>query len=332
MNIANPSVLTARGIFKLVEQELALVEAETLQRSASSIDLITKINGYIHSSGGKRVRPALLLLTSKMCGYGGDSAVSLGSVVEMIHVATLVHDDIIDHASVRRGRPSVNAEWGNPITVLIGDWLYMTAFSVALELRDFRVLDILIDVTRRMIEGELMQLDRNGRLDISPDEQLDICLHKTAYLFAGCARLGGVLAGVDAQREKQLRDYGTALGMAFQLIDDVLDYTSSQQAMGKPVLKDLEEGRVTLPLTYVLEKARPSDREAVRRIVNEKIFTEENKQVILRLVQRYGAVEQVRNLAEDYARQACSCLAGFPDSVYRDALLRIPDFITNRDH
>jgi len=267
-----------------------------------------------------------------MCGYSGDSAVSLGSVVELIHVATLVHDDIIDHASVRRGRPSVNAEWGNPITVLIGDWLYMTAFRIALDLRDFRVLDILIDLTRRMIEGELMQLDRNGRLDISAEEQLDICLHKTAYLFSGCARLGGVLAGVDEHREERLSEYGRALGMAFQLIDDVLDYTSSQQTLGKPVLKDLEEGRLTLPLTYVLEKAKPSEREVIRRIVGEKKFTPEEKQTILRLVERYGAVGQVRDLAKGYARQACNCLSGFPDSVYRDALLRIPDFITNRDH
>ncbi len=332
MKTANSSVLTARGIFKLVERELAEVEAATLERSVSPVDLITKISGYIHSSGGKRVRPALLLLTSKMCGYSGEAAVSLGSVVEMIHVATLVHDDIIDHASVRRGRPSVNAEWGNPITVLVGDWLYMTAFRTALDLRDFRVLDILIDVTRRMIEGELMQLDRNGRLDISAEEQLDICLNKTAYLFSGCARLGGVLAGVDQKKEQQLSEYGTALGMAFQLIDDVLDYTSSQHTLGKPVLKDLEEGRLTLPLTYVLEKARPSDREVVRRIVDEKKFTPEDKQAILRLVERYGAVSQVRDLAESYVRQACACLSGFPDSVYRDALLRIPDFIMNRDH
>jgi len=216
--------------------------------------------------------------------------------------------------------------------VLVGDWLYMTAFRTALDLRDFRVLDILIDVTRRMIEGELMQLDRNGRLDISAEEQLDICLNKTAYLFSGCARLGGVLAGVDQKKEQQLSEYGTALGMAFQLIDDVLDYTSSQHTLGKPVLKDLEEGRLTLPLTYVLEKARPSDREVVRRIVDEKKFTPEDKQAILRLVERYGAVSQVRDLAESYVRQACACLSGFPDSVYRDALLRIPDFIMNRDH
>jgi len=325
------SILTAKDIFRLVEHDLEKVEAELRTHSDSGVSLVGNINHYVHESGGKRLRPAILLLAARSSGYEGASSIKLGVVVELIHVATLVHDDIIDNAALRRGRPSVNNVWGNSITVLMGDWLYMTSFRLALDLKDFRILGLLIDITRKMVEGELLQLDQNGRPDISVEDQLEICHRKTAYLFGGCGRLGGILGKVGPELEQKIEQYGTSLGMAFQLVDDWLDYTSSETVLGKPVLKDLEEGRVTLPITYLMQRATAREKEFVRSVIRRKDFSRENKGKIIELVKAYETGNQLKQLAEKYAADAKACLAGFPDSVYRDALLRIPDFVTTRE-
>ncbi|MGW8179773.1 MAG: polyprenyl synthetase family protein, partial [bacterium] len=180
-------------IFELIETELEQVEVHLKSEAISNLSLVEEMNSYLHESGGKRLRPSLLLLITKLLGVGGTEPLRLGAVVELIHVATLVHDDIIDNSEVRRGRASVNAKWGNEVTVLFGDWLYMTAFWIALKQQSFRVLDILIDITRKMVEGELLQLQQNYRLDISMDDHLRICWHKTAHLFSGCGRLAAIL-------------------------------------------------------------------------------------------------------------------------------------------
>jgi octaprenyl-diphosphate synthase len=255
----------------------------------------------------------------------------LGAVVELIHVATLVHDDIIDNASVRRGRPSVNARWDNSVTVLMGDWLYMTSFQTASGLRDFRILDLLSEVTREMIEGELMQLEQAGRLDTSVSKQLDIASRKTACLFAGCGRLGAILAGTGNEQEESLHNYGRAVGLAFQLTDDLLDYSSRQDVLGKPVLKDLEEGKVTLPLVFALQKAGPQDRQFLQRVVRNGELSPSDKQQVLELVGAHGALEDVRRLARQFSSEAKACLTAFPDSPYRQALAKVPDFVTNRE-
>ncbi|HXK59983.1 MAG TPA: polyprenyl synthetase family protein [Acidobacteriota bacterium] len=325
------SVLTTKDIFRLIEHELAEVEATLRAYSDNGVPLVGDINQYVHESGGKRLRPALLLLAARSCGYQGPSAIRLAAVVELIHVATLVHDDIIDNASLRRGRPSVNNVWGNSITVLMGDWLYMTSFRLALDLKDFRILELLIDVTRTMVEGELMQLDQMGCPDISVTEQLEICRRKTACLFGACGRLSGVLAKVGPKLEQKIERYGNSLGMAFQLIDDLLDYTSNESVLGKPVLKDLEEGRVTLPITYLMQRATPKEREFVAKVIRNREFTPENKARILDLVHTYETGNELKQLAESYAEDAKESLADFPDSIYRDALLRIPEFVTSRE-
>ncbi|RPI28162.1 MAG: polyprenyl synthetase family protein [Acidobacteria bacterium] len=325
------SVLTAKDIFRLVEGDLLQVEEMLRAHADTGVSLVGDINQYVHESGGKRLRPAILLLAAKLCGHEGAPAVKLGVVAELIHVATLVHDDIIDNASLRRGRPSVNNIWGNSITVLMGDWLYMTSFRLALDLKDFRILQLLIDVTRTMVEGELIQLDQNGRSDISVEEQLEICRRKTAYLFGACGRLGGILGNVGAELERKIERYGTSLGMAFQLIDDLLDYTSSEEVLGKPVLKDLEEGRVTLPITYLMQRATSREKEFVGRVIRTKNFSAENKARILELVNAYQTGEELKQLARRYSEEAKECISHFPDSVYRDALLRIPDFVTARE-
>jgi octaprenyl-diphosphate synthase len=331
MRTAGGVVTTPQDVFQIVAADLAGVEDEINLRARSAVPLVDEIARYLHAGGGKRLRPALLLLSSRLCGFEGRAAVELGAVVELIHVATLVHDDIIDNASVRRGRPSVNARWDNSVTVLMGDWLYMTSFQTASGLRDFRILDLLSEVTREMIEGELMQLEQAGRLDTSVSKQLDIASRKTACLFAGCGRLGAILAGTGNEQEESLHNYGRAVGLAFQLTDDLLDYSSRQDVLGKPVLKDLEEGKVTLPLVFALQKAGPQDRQFLQRVVRNGELSPSDKQQVLELVGAHGALEDVRRLARQFSSEAKACLTAFPDSPYRQALAKVPDFVTNRD-
>ena len=314
----------------MVESDLEEVERRLRGEAHSSLSLVNDINRYLHDSGGKRLRPAVLLLTSRLCGLKGDPVILLGAVVELIHVATLVHDDIIDNSKVRRGQPSVNDKWGSEITVLMGDWLYMTSFQVALQQRDFRILEVLISITRQMVEGELMQLEYNGRLDITEEEQLEICLRKTACLFSGCGRMSGILARLDPEREDKLSHYGKSLGMAFQLVDDLLDYTGQTTVLGKPVLKDLEEGKVTLPIIFLMRQAKSSERDFVRGVVESQDFSRQNKREILRLINAYDTLAEVRTIAEKYASEAKQCIVDFPDSVYREALLSVPTLVINR--
>jgi len=330
MKIVSSVSLTPHDIFKLVEEDLLEVEIALKAESKAAFTLVNDINEYLHNSGGKRVRPVLLLLSAKLCGFEGKSTLVVGSVVELIHVATLVHDDIIDDADVRRGKPSVNATWGNQVTVLMGDWLYMTSFRQALELRNFRVLDILIGITREMVEGELIQLEQQGRLDLSVEEHLEVCRRKTAHLFAGCGRLGAILAEVDAEQEEKLHEYGHALGMAFQLTDDLLDYTSNEDTLGKPVLKDLVEGRTTLPIIHLMERAKSEETDFIRDVVQNQDFNPQNKQRIIDLVHAYGALEESQTLAEEYVLQAKEALLAFPESIYRDALFSLAELVMDR--
>ena len=239
------------------------VERELSEQTGSASEPVAEIATYLLGGGGKRLRPALLLLSAGYAGYRGKTAVRLGAVVELIHSATLIHDDVIDGADTRRGRPSANSRWGNHRSVLAGDWLYMQSFQMALEERNFKVLDILIDLTQTMVEGEVNQLSTLGKIDLAKDQVLELAARKTACLFSGCARLGAVLGQLSVEEEQAMADYGRFAGVAFQLVDDLLDFTASPLQLGKPVLSDLKEGKVTLPLIYALE----SDGAAGRRMV-----------------------------------------------------------------
>ena len=332
MKTASQAPHTLSDILKLCDEDLQKVEAGLVVSAKSALPLVDDINKYLHKSGGKRFRPLFLLLSSRLCGFKGESVMSAGVVVELIHVATLVHDDIIDDAYVRRGRPSVNAKWGNQVTVLAGDWLYMTSFALALELRNFRVLDTLISITRKMVEGELMQLEQSGRLDISMEKQLEICERKTADLFSGCGRLGAILAGVGPKEEKRLASCGRSLGMAFQLIDDLLDYTSSEDTLGKPVLKDLQEGKATLPIICLMQRATQEEVKFIREVFIQKDFTRENREEIVRLVGAYGVLEECRHQAEKYVFRAKDQLLEFPDSIYREAMIKLAELVITREN
>ena len=342
------AVQMAKGIFDLVREDLALVEQEIAAQNSAAIEPVCEISSYLREGGGKRLRPALLLLAAGASGYRGESAIHLGAVVEMIHSATLIHDDVIDGANTRRGRPSANARWGNHMSVLAGDWLYMQSFEMALRERNFAILDILIDLTQNMVEGELLQLTRLGRIDLNEVEATELAYRKTACLFSGCSRLGAVLGKQPKAVEEALAEYGRNAGLAFQLVDDLLDFTASPEKLGKPVLSDLKEGKVTLPLIFALEAAAPAavegdgngahshsnenGRRLVAKVLEERDFQSVRPEQITRLVKETGALERSAKLAREYVNRAKASLGELPDTEYRRALLAIPEFILDREN
>jgi len=341
------AVQMAKGIFDLVRDDLALVEQEISAQSGEAIKPISEISCYLREGGGKRLRPALLLLAAGASGYRGPSAIRLGAVMELIHSATLIHDDVIDGANTRRGRPSANARWGNHMSVLAGDWLYMQSFEMALRERNFAILDILIGLTQNMVEGELLQLTRLGRIDLTETQATELAYRKTACLFSGCARLGAVLGRQLQPVEDALAEYGRNAGLAFQLVDDLLDFTASPEKLGKPVLSDLKEGKVTLPLIFALETqdaaeqhsasvdgnghANGDARRLVAKVLEERDFQSVRPEQITKLVRDTGALDRARKLAREYVSRAKDCLKELPDTEYRRALLAVPDFILERE-
>jgi octaprenyl-diphosphate synthase len=320
----------AREVFDLVRDDLLAIERSFERDAVSNVAVITEIGEYLREGGGKRIRPALLLLSARLAGYEGAGAVRLGSVVEIVHTATLVHDDIIDEALTRRGRPSANTKWGNSKCVLAGDWLYMQAFRIALEEKDFRVLDLLIGLTQQMVEGELMQMERLGRI-IGEDEHLDLIYRKTACLFSVSMRLGAVLGRVSADDEARLGTYGRNLGLAFQIVDDVLDLTASEETLGKPVASDLREGKVTLAVIHALKRCTAEERRAIEVVLDERCFATVSHRDILAILRRYGSLDYAMSAAQNCAEDARAALAPFPESDIKRALMWIPDFVVGRE-
>ncbi|HEX5412326.1 MAG TPA: polyprenyl synthetase family protein [Terriglobia bacterium] len=329
--VVTPRPLTVKDVFDLVREDLERVEKEFCQQTVSSIQAITEIGQYLQVSGGKRLRPVLVLLASKLFGFEGDPAIRMGAAYEMIHSATLVHDDVIDKAETRRGQPSINSRWGNHMSVLAGDWLYMQAFSIALAERNFKILDLLIGLTQVMVEGELLQLAYLRKADLTEDDYFELTYRKTACLFSACLRTGALLADRPEEEENLLASYGINLGLAFQLIDDVLDFTSSEKKLGKPVGNDLREGKVTLPLIYLLQMCDPVDARKVSRVLEDGGFENVAFPEVLEMVDRYGALNAARKKAKEFADEAKRCLRVFPESIYKDALAYLPDFIIARE-
>src|SRR5580658_6492507 len=324
--------LTALEIFDLVREDLNKVEREIGLESISSTDAVTYIGQYLQSGGGKRLRPVLVLLSGKLFSETSPALIRMAAVVEMIHTATLVHDDVIDIAKTRRGRPSVNVVWGNHTSVLAGDWLYMQAFQVALRERNFPILDLLMTLTQMMVEGELLQLERIGKIGVTETDYMELIDRKTASLFSGCARLGALSNGADEATETRLGEYAWNLGIAFQLIDDILDFTSREKILGKPVGNDLREGKVTLPLIYALETAEPEERRLVETVLADGNYDQVPFGKILHILNRHSGIERARQRANEFTEKARSIIAEFPDSPYQRALRAVTDLVTDRDH
>ena len=323
-------IRNAKEVFDLLHDDLAAIEREFGRDTVSGVRAITEIGEYLRAGGGKRLRPALLLLSAKLLNYNGQGAIKLGAVVEIIHTATLVHDDIIDGADTRRGRPSANTTWGNEKCVLAGDWLYMQAFKVALEEKNLRVLDLLIGLTQQMVEGELLQIQKLGKA-VSEAEYYDLIFRKTACLFAVSMRLGAVLAGATEAEEASLAAYGRTVGLAFQIVDDVLDLTATEQVLGKPVASDLREGKATLSIIHSIDHGTAADRQTIQRVLDDRSFENVSRQQIQEILVRNGSVEYAMSVADRYAKQSIKALATLPNSEFKRALLWLPDFVVARD-
>jgi octaprenyl-diphosphate synthase len=333
--VSTISIASATEVFDLLRDDLAAVEQEFSRQSASNVTVITDIAEYLINGGGKRIRPLLLLLSAKALGCTSQSRIRLGAVVEMLHTATLVHDDIIDEADTRRGRPSSNTTWGNAKCVLAGDWLYMQSFYTALEERNFRVLDLLISLTQQMVEGELLQIQKLGHL-INEEEHFDLIFRKTACLFKVSMQLGAAVSETGAlgepdEIEAQLGEYGRNLGLAFQIVDDVLDLTASEEVLGKPVASDLREGKATLAVIHALERGTGADREAIRTVLSDRSFSSVSHAKIIEILQRHGSIDYAMDTACAYAEAARLSIADLPDSDAKRALLWVPGFVTSRD-
>ena len=332
LSLEEEAKISARRIFSLISTELEQVEAEFERQARSNVQVIAYIGDYLRSSGGKRVRPALTILANYAVGGEGSryNSIRMATVMEFLHTATLVHDDIIDHAETRRNRPTVNALYGNETAVLMGDWLYMSAFETSLAERSLPILDILTRVTRKMTEGELLQLTLLGQTDVSETQYLDVLQRKTAYLFSACCEIGAILGGASEEQQSSLRDYGLNLGTAFQLIDDLLDFTTSGDVLGKAAGVDLLGGKVTLPLIYLLVND-DSARQMVHDVLRQGNYDTVAREELLRAVEAAGALDRARAKADEFAENARAALDDFPDSEYCDSLRAIPSYVLDRD-
>jgi octaprenyl-diphosphate synthase len=331
-SVLEDAKVTAKRIFSLIAAELQQVELEFERQARSNVQVISYLADYLRESGGKRVRPALTILSNYAVGGDGSryNSIRMATVMEFLHTATLVHDDIIDRADTRRNRPTVNALCGNETAVLMGDWLYMSAFETSLAERSLPILDILTRVTRKMTEGELLQLTTQGRTDVSEQQYLDIIQRKTAFLFSACCEVGGILGNAGETEQKALADYGMNLGMAFQLTDDLLDFTSTDDALGKGTGVDLLGGKVTLPLIFLMA-SEPSARELVQTVMTEGCYQTIQREELHQAVERAGAIDRARTLGDKYAESARRALDHLPASPFCESLKSIPTFVLDRD-
>ncbi len=314
----------------LVADKLLATEEVFRTHLDSDVPFIHRAGEYIAASGGKRVRPALLLLSARLLGHDGREEVTYAAVVEFIHTATLIHDDILDHASLRRGQPTLNHLWGNNLTVLLGDWIYTTAMRMALSHGQLEVVQRLCAATLKMTEGELLALARLGAADLSVEEYFEIVDRKTAHLFAAACSMPSLIPPCRPEAGQVLGRYGRALGTCFQLVDDLLDFTSREEELGKPVLSDLREGKLTLPLLLLLPRVAPARRRLVEWVLEDRSFERVGRAEMLELVAAEGTLAEVRELAESYAAEAKRELEFFPPGDARDALEFAPDFVLNR--
>jgi len=319
-----------RFFLELIKDEMEAVEEEIHLQVDSSIEKISTMGRYIIQSGGKRFRPGLLLLTAKIFGKIDRRFIRFASLIELLHTATLVHDDIIDGSDFRRGRKSANSCWGNDISVLMGDFFYIKSIALSMETRNFRVLDILTAITMKMIEGEMIQLEKSRDMAISEDQYFDIIKRKTAYLFSACCQLPAIMQNAAPEQENALKEFGLNIGMAFQLMDDMLDLDSKQKIIGKPVGSDLKEGKLTLPVIYLLERGTPAHREKIKTVLTERRFDNVSREEIYQDLLAYNIIEDTRKIAMSHAQKGAAYLDIFPDSEIKRAMQSIPQFFVNR--
>lgn len=318
-------------LYRDIQKDLRRVEDTLKLFTESQNPIISEISDYLFKKVGKRIRPALLMLCAKLFGYKGEEHILMSALVETIHTASLIHDDIIDHSDVRRGRPTVHARWGSNITVLLGDYLYIKTLNLAVESTHKEIIRILTETSAQMIDGELYEYYVSGNLRLKEKDYLAILDKKTASLFQASCLIGGILCDTSQTERDQLAEYGRNLGMSFQIVDDLLDYTGDIDTLGKPILADLEEGRITLPLIYTLNHDGKANRDRITQLIQQNTYDKEAKAEILEIVNANGALEYTYDKAESYALKSKEIIAEFPPSIYRKSLDLVPDFVLNRN-
>ncbi len=319
------------SVLALLEEEMQGVEAQIKKNLSSDVPLVSKVGEYILSSGGKRIRPMLLLLAARLCNYQGDKHVELASVVEFIHTATLLHDDVVDSADLRRGNRSANSVWGNQASVLVGDFLFAKSFSVMVDSENLKILKILSDTTTHMAEGEILQLLNTCDLEVDEVRYLQVVRDKTAILIAAACQVGGVLAAVSAEEEAALQEFGLEIGTAFQLMDDALDYVADQEDFGKEKGHDLFEGKMTLPLIHAYANSNPEEREQVARIIEAEDLITVDLDYVCTLIERNDGINYTRQKAVERIEAAKRQLEIFPDNEVRQALFVLADYVVTRN-
>jgi octaprenyl-diphosphate synthase len=318
-------------ILMQVKHDLEEIEVALEQNLNPYLDLVSQIAGHILFSGGKRLRPLLMVLSARICGYDGNYDKIFSTIFEYLHAATLLHDDLVDEATMRRGKPVANSIWGNAATVLVGDFLLARSLAIAAETKLPDVIKVVSGITENMSQGEIHQLMRKGSLDLTEAEYMEIIKHKTAVLFQGTCRAGALIANVSLNKESALSDYGFNLGIAFQMVDDLLDYTLDTVTLGKEVGADLKEGKLTLPVIYSLKSAAEKDRTRMENIIKNKNFSVNDFKTLIRMIDKYGGRLYTQNLATEYVQNAKETLAVFENSNTKEVLLMIADYTLSRN-
>jgi octaprenyl-diphosphate synthase len=320
---AGPQGTDLSLLYEEIRSDLARVEERLAVWSRSANPLTAEVSGYVLNKKGKRLRPALVLLTSRLFGPASEESVFLASLIELLHTASLIHDDIIDNADVRRGRASVHSKWGANITVLLGDYLYIKSIGLSLQSRHDRIIGLLAEVSARMIEGELDECARAGDLGITEGQYLEVVENKTAVLFGACARIGAIVGLASPEEEDALAAFGLNLGKTFQIVDDLLDFTADARVLGKPTLSDLGEGRITLPLIQALAQDGREGRQKISSLVDRRDISPDERRGLMEYLAASGAFDYAMRRARAYAERALEALQAFPESTARETLIRL---------
>ncbi len=318
------------AVLELIGEDLKNVELQFKKDLHSDVPLIKKVSEYVISSGGKRIRPMLLILSAYLSGYRGNRHVSIASVIEFIHTATLLHDDVVDNANLRRGLASANSLWGNQASVLVGDFLYCRSFALMVADGDLQILKLLANATTVLSEGEVLQLIYTKNPDITEKQYIDVVRCKTAILLSAACQAGAIMGKVSTEHEAALRDFGMELGIAFQMVDDSLDYSASEEQFGKSIGHDLEEGKITLPLIHTLKQCSDAEREQIAGVIRKDLITKDDFSMIFELVGKYRGIEYTLEMAANYSNRSKKNLDVFPDSPEKAALLNLADYIVTR--
>jgi octaprenyl-diphosphate synthase len=313
-----------------VENDLNDIEAALHENLNPHVDLVREVAGHLIFSGGKRIRPLLNLLCARLCGYTDDFIKKFSTIIEFLHTATLLHDDVVDGASLRRGKPVAHSIWGAPVTVLVGDFLLARALNIAAETGNPKIIQIISEITESMCQGEILQLIKKGDVNLSEADYMDVIRRKTGFLIQGACQTGAILAGAPEDVEKRLADYGYHIGMVFQIADDLLDYTADARTLGKTIGADLKEGKLTLPVIHTLEKSGPEDRAWLSELIRRKEFSVDEFDALVRLMQNIGAINYCRNIAENHVQEAKRIIASFAPGQTTETLMMIADYTLHR--